>query len=68
MKENADDLVAELTRQGFTPVVRQESLQGGDHFRVFAATGLDGEQARTLIARLKKLGFSGFAVTEKPGP
>ncbi|MGA2479964.1 MAG: SPOR domain-containing protein [Spirochaetia bacterium] len=68
MKENADDLVAELTRQGFNPVVKHESQQGGDHFRVFAATGLDNEQARMLIARLKKLGFSGFAVAEKPGP
>jgi cell division septation protein DedD len=68
MKENAEDLVAELTRRGFSPVVRQESIQGRDHFRVFAATGLDSEQARSMIARLKQLGFSGFAVTEKTGP
>jgi hypothetical protein len=68
MKENAEDLVAELTRRGFSPVMRQESIQGKNHFRVFAATGLDGEQARSVIARLKQLGFSGFAVSEKTGP
>jgi cell division septation protein DedD len=65
MKENADDLVGELTRRGFSPVVRQERVQGKDHYRVLAATGLDAEQAKAAIARLKKLGFSGFALTEK---
>ncbi len=66
VKENADDLIAELTRRGFSPVLRQETLQGKDHYRVFAATGLDAEQARATIARLKQLGFSGFVVSEKP--
>jgi cell division septation protein DedD len=65
MKENADDLVAELAKKGFDPIVREETAQGRTLFRVFAATGLDLAQARSLLAELKKQGFSGFVVSEK---
>ena len=65
MKENADDLAAELAKKGFSPHVRTETIQGKEHFRVFAATGIETDAARALLARLRTLGFSGFLVTEK---
>jgi cell division septation protein DedD len=65
MKENADDLVAELSRKGFTPTVREDTAQGRILYRVFAAVGMDQAGARSVLAELQKQGFSGFIVTEK---
>jgi cell division septation protein DedD len=65
MKENADDLMAELTKRGLTPVLRQETVQGKELYRVLAATGLDSDAAKAVLARLNQAGFTGFVVTEK---
>jgi len=65
VKENADDLSAELSRHGFSPILRTETIQGREHYRVFAGVGLDPAQARALLAKLLQQGFSGLLVTEK---
>ncbi len=65
MKENADDLVGELTRHGFVPVVLHETAQGKDRYRVLAATGLNGDDARAVLQKLEQLGYSGYLVAEK---
>jgi cell division protein FtsN len=65
VRENADDLVTDLLRKGFSPSVREESIRGVTHYRVFAATGLDADNARELLSRLVRAGFSGFLVVEK---
>jgi cell division protein FtsN len=65
VRENATDLVADLTQRGFHPSVREEAIQGVVHFRVFAGTGMDGDQAKELLSRLLQAGFSGFVVVEK---
>ena len=65
MKENADDLVSELTRKGFSPLVRTETLQGKPHYRVFAGSALSVDDARTLLEKLHGAGFSGFLVQDK---
>ena len=65
VQENADYLAADLKKKGFAAVVRHETALGKDMFRVFAATGLEAEQARALQAKLADAGFSGFLVTEK---
>ena len=65
MKENADDLVAELTKRGFTPVVIHDTPQGKERFRVLAGAGLGAEEARAVMARLSQAGFSGFLVSDK---
>jgi cell division septation protein DedD len=65
MRENADDLAGELAKKGFVPLVQVETTQGKEHFRVFAATGLEPDPARSVLARLRELGFSGFLVKEK---
>ena len=65
MKENSDDLVAELTKRGFTPVVVEESAQGKHRFRVLAAAGLPPDQAKAVLLKLSQAGFSGFLVTDK---
>jgi cell division protein FtsN len=65
MKENADDLVGELTRSGFMPVVVRETIQGKDRFRVLAAAGLSIDDARGVVQTLEKLGYSGFLSAEK---
>jgi cell division septation protein DedD len=65
VKENADDLFAELSNRGFSPIQKMETIQGREHYRVFAGVGLDPVQARALLAKLLQLGFSGILVTEK---
>lgn len=65
VKENADDLSAELSKRGFSPIQRLESIQGKEHYRVFAGVGLDAVQARALLSRLLQEGFSGILVAEK---
>jgi hypothetical protein len=65
VKENADDLSTELSKRGFSPTQRVETIQGKEHFRVFAGVGLEAVQARALLARLLQEGFSGILVTEK---
>ena len=45
MKENADDLVTELSKRGFAPVVLHETTQGKDRYRVLAAAG-SGDRGR----------------------
>jgi cell division septation protein DedD len=65
VRENADDLSAELSKRGFSPIQKMETIQGRDHYRVFAGVGLDAAQARALLAKLLQQGFSGILVTEK---
>jgi cell division septation protein DedD len=65
VRENADDLSAELSKRGFSPIQRMETIQGKEHYRVFAGVGLDAVQARALLAKLLQQGFSGILVTEK---
>jgi hypothetical protein len=65
MKENADDLLSELTKRGFPAVVVLETIQGKDRYRVLAATGLDGDAAKAIVKRLSDAGFRGFLVQDK---
>ena len=65
MKENADDLCAELTRRGFTAEQVHDAVAGKDRFRVFAGSRLDAEAARQVVQRLSAAGFYGFAVRDK---
>ena len=65
VRENADYLVTDLLKKGFHPSVREESIQGVVHYRVFAGTAMAAEQARDLLSRLIQSGFSGFLVAEK---
>jgi len=65
MKENADDLVGELTRKGFSPVVRTEGPEGKPLYRVLAGSSLSGDDARSLLEKLHAAGFSGFLVKDE---
>ena len=65
MKENADDLVSELSKRGFAPVVVHETVQGKDRYRVLAGTGLDTEAAKATLKKLSEEGFRGFVVADK---
>jgi cell division septation protein DedD len=65
MKENADDLVSELSKRGFTPVVVGETVQGRDRFRVLAGTDLEAEAAKALLKNLSEQGFGGFIVSDR---
>ncbi len=65
MKENADDLLSELSRRGFAPVVVRETVLGKDRYRVLAGTGLEAEAARAILKRLSDEGFRGFVVADK---
>jgi hypothetical protein len=65
VKENADDLVVELVKRGFSPIEREESSKGKALYRVLAAGGLDADQARELLSKLVQAGFNGILVAEK---
>ncbi len=65
MKENADDLCLELGKQGFTPAQVHDVAQGKGRYRVFAASGIDAEAARQVVARLAAAGFYGFVVRDR---
>jgi len=64
MKENADDLVRELTRKGFSPVVRAEGTEGKPLYRVLAGSSLSADDAGALLEKLHAAGFSGFVVKD----
>jgi cell division protein FtsN len=65
MKENADDLVLELSKRGFAPTVVHDGTQGKDRYRVLAGAGLPVDGAKDVLARLSAAGFSGFLVRDK---
>ena len=65
MKENADDLVSELTRRGFAPVVIHDSTQGKDRYRVMVGTGLAVDAAKGILKKLSDAGFRGFLMQDK---
>jgi cell division septation protein DedD len=68
MKENADDLVSELNKRGFSPVVVHETAQGKDRYRVLAGTGLELEAAKIMLKRLSDAGYRGFLIQMKERP
>jgi len=65
MKENADDLVGELTRNGFSPFLRVDQQQGKSLYRVFVGSRLSVEDARRVLDRLHQAGFSGFLLSDQ---
>jgi cell division septation protein DedD len=62
VRENADELVKDLSRAGFQPSIRERAAQGKTVFRVYAATGLDRASADRLLERLGAAGYAGIVV------
>ncbi len=65
VEENANDLMAELTRRGFAPVLVHELAQGKDRYRVLAGSGLEPEAAAGVMKKLSDAGLRGFLVQDK---
>ncbi|HTZ52392.1 MAG TPA: SPOR domain-containing protein [Spirochaetia bacterium] len=65
VKENADDLLSELTRRGFAATEVQDTLQGKDRWRVFAGSGLDRDAAESVRGKLSGAGFLGLLVADR---
>jgi cell division protein FtsN len=65
IKENADDLVLELGKRGFSATVLHDLAQGRDRWRVFAGSGLDRDAAEALRTKLSAAGFTGFLIRDK---
>jgi cell division septation protein DedD len=65
MKENADDLISELTRKGFVPSLRVEDFQGKPLYRVLAGNRLSEDEATALANRLRVSGFSAFLLSDQ---
>jgi cell division septation protein DedD len=63
-RENADYLAADLAKKGFAAVVRGETREGRQVFKVFAAVGLARQAAEAVAAELSKSGFAGFVISE----
>lgn len=64
VRENADELVKDLSRAGFDALVREAVVQGKTLWRVLAATGLDRESAARLLERLRAAGYAGITVSD----
>lgn len=65
VKANADDMMSELRKHGFTPTLGQETFSGVLHYRVFAARSVNADQAKALVTQLSGQGFSGLIVVDK---
>ena len=65
VKENADDLLLELGRRGFSATVLHDLAQGRDRWRVFAGSSLERDAAEAVRAKLSAAGFTGFLVQDK---
>ncbi len=65
MKENADDLLSELTRRGFAAVIVHDVGQGKDRYRVLAGAGLELDAAKGVLKSLTDAGFRGYLVQDK---
>ncbi len=65
MKENADDLISHLEKNGFSPTLRTDAAQGKLLFRVFVGRGLSSDEARALLDKLHGAGFSGFMMSDQ---
>ncbi len=64
MKENADDLVGQLTRNGFSPSLQTDQKQGKPLYKVFAGSRLPPDEGRRLLDSLHQAGFSGFLLND----
>ncbi len=64
VRENADELAADLAKKGFSPVVRQESIQGKTLFKLYAGIDMEREQAVSLAESLRRAGYAGFLISE----
>lgn len=64
VRENADELAADLARKGFSPVVREETSQGKSLFKLYAGIGMEREAAVALAERLRREGYAGFLISE----
>ena len=65
MKENADDLLSELSRREFAATVVHDAVQGRERWRVFAGSGLDREAAEAVRRKLSSAGYLGLLVADK---
>jgi cell division septation protein DedD len=65
MKENADDLLLELGKRGFSATVLHDLSQGWDRWRVFAGSGLERDAAEAVRTKLSAAGFTGFLIQDK---
>lgn len=64
VRENADELAADLAEKGFSPLVREDPRQGAVLYKVFAGVGLERPVAVILAERLSKAGYAGFVISE----
>lgn len=64
VRENADELAADLAKKGFSPVVREERSQGKSLFKLYAGIGMEREAAVSLAESLRRAGYAGFLISE----
>jgi hypothetical protein len=64
MRVNADDMALQLSRNGFSAVIREAEVSGTVFYKVLAFTGLSPEQAQEALSRLRAKGFDGVLVSE----
>ncbi len=64
VRENADELAADLAEKGFSPIVREETSQGKLLFKLYAGIGMEREAAVSLAESLRRAGYAGFLISE----
>lgn len=60
VRENAEDMVKELTKIGFSPTIREVQRDGRRYYSVMAAVGLTREEGQAVIDALKDKNYEGF--------
>jgi hypothetical protein len=64
VRENAEDMVKELVRIGYTPTIREIQRDGRKYYSVLAAFGLSAEEGQAVINALKEKNVEGFLRTD----
>jgi hypothetical protein len=64
VRENAEELAADLAEKGFHPVVLEETSQGKSLFKLYAGIGMEREAALSLADSLRRAGYAGFLISE----
>lgn len=64
VRENADELAAELARKGFVAAVREDTREGKALYKVLAGSGLGRAAALEVLAKLSGAGYAGLLIFE----
>jgi tetratricopeptide (TPR) repeat protein len=60
VRENAEDMVLELKKQGFPAMVREYIAGGATYYKAIASAAVEMDEAKKIMERLREIGFEGI--------